>query len=115
MKIFISLAVSATMFPERGQIDMRPLTILEVEMFLQHPTLESALNPSHKTTIDAVYRKYGLQLPVPEKAPKVSLEQGDSLIIIQANLPRLAEGEVHSDEIVENASISFRLWSVIQA
>lgn len=62
--------------------------------------------------IEVIARKFGLVLPIPEKAPKVALSSGDSLIIIQANLPRLAEGEVHSDATVANAPISFRLWTV---
>lgn len=114
-KIYISLAVSATMFPENCAIKCEPITAQTVQNILDvHPESEivSALNPSHATTLDVIRRRYGLELPIPERAPKVSLQSGDSLVIIQANLPRLNEGERHSDETVENAPISFRFWSV---
>ncbi len=113
MATFISLAVSATMFPPMGTIEMRPLGASEVEIFVRDGNLVSALNPSHASTIEVIRRKFDLALPIPEKAPKVSLVKGDSVIIIQANLPRLQEGEVHSDEVVANAPISFRLWTVL--
>ena len=115
MTIYISLAASATMFPENGSIRMESITAQTVQDIIDtHPESEivSALNPSHASTIDVIRRRYGLELPIPERAPKVSLQSGDSLVVIQANLPRLAEGAVHSDETVQNAPISFRFWTV---
>jgi len=124
---YISLAVSATMFPSEGQIKMWSLTPSDVRMILNAPEdvtvisesganvqgqIVSALNPSHASTIDVIHRKFDINLPIPEKAPKVSLNVGDSVLIIQAQLPRLNEGEVHSQATVENAPISFRLWTV---
>ena len=111
MTTFLSLAVSATMFPEEGDIHMQSLSPVGVRQAIE-AGVSSALNPSHASTIEVIQRKFGLELPIPEKAPKVSLQSGDRLIIIQANLPRLNEGQVHSDETVANAPISFRLWTV---
>lgn len=111
MTTFISLAVSATMFPENGTIEMRSASP-EIVRDLLASGVVSALNPSHTSTIDAIKRRYDLNLPLPEKAPKVLLSSGDRVLIIQAQLPRLNEGDVHSDEIVQNAPISFRLWTV---
>lgn len=113
--IYISLAVSATMFPEQCSIKCEPCSAEMVQDILDvHPEhdIVSALNPSHATTIDVIRRRHNLDLPIPERAPKVALQAGDSLVIIQANLPRLAEGDVHSEETVQNAPISFRFWSV---
>jgi len=114
MSIFVSLAVSATMFPERGQIVMRETNADDIRAYLADAGADviSALNPSHASTLEVIRRKFDLALPIPERAPKVVLVPGDSLIIIQANLPRLAEGERHSDETVAGAPISFRLWNV---
>lgn len=112
MTTFISLAVSATMFPQDGTIEMQPLTPQEVNTILALEPVESALNPSHATTIDAIRRKFNIDLPIPAKAPKVFLNPGDSVIILQAQLPRLAEGETHSEETINNAAISFRRWTV---
>lgn len=112
MTTFISLAVSATMFPENGVISMVALDPEDMQEVLANESIVSALNPSHITTIDAIRRRFGIELPIPERAPKVLLQDGDCVVIIQAQLPRLAEGEVHSDETVFQAPISFRRWTV---
>lgn len=83
-----------------------------VKKILDRESVVSALNPSHASTIDVIRRKFDINLPIPERAPKVALQSGDSLIVLQAQLPRLAEGEGHSAETVENAKIKFSLWKV---
>jgi hypothetical protein len=113
MSTYISLAVSATMFPEQCTIETKSLTPDDISVILANDgNVVSALNPSHATTIDAIRRRYGIDLPIPERAPKVALQPGDSLVILQAQLPRLAEGEKHSDETVNSAKISFLCWNV---
>lgn len=114
MTTYIGLAVSGTMFPIEGNIKMTEATPEEVQHLVVSQNITSALNPSHTSTIDAIRRKFDLALPVPETAPKVSLAPGDSLIIIQAHLPRLAEGEVHSAETIERADITFRRWTLLR-
>ena len=114
MTTYISLAVSATMFPTEGTIHMHSVDAAQVQQIISQDDVISACNTSHSSTIDAIRCKFGINLPLPvsEKAPKVSLMRGESVLIIQAQLPRLAEGEVHSPETIENAAISFRLWTV---
>jgi len=111
MSVFISLAISDTMFPAECNLSKSPLSPAEVQRILGGDVV-SALNPSHASTIDVIRRKFDLDLPIPERAPKVSLQSGDALIVLQAQLPRLAEGEVHSQETVKNAQIKFSLWEV---
>jgi hypothetical protein len=120
MTTFISLASSATMFPVETtkSIIPTPLTPELVKARLAYPDLVVlALNNDHKTTIDAIKRRHDIELPLsvpgPDgRAPKVALAPGDELFIVQASLPRLAHGEVHSDEVVEKAPISFLRWRV---
>lgn len=120
MTTFISLAISDTMFPDNAEVSKKQMAASEIQERLnkhhnatcEEDEIVSALNPSHSTTIDAIYKKFNLALPIPMKAPKVVLQTGDELIVIQAQLPRLAEGEVHSAEMVENAKIKFSLWTV---
>lgn len=118
MTTYISLATSATMFPNNGPILTSTLTPEMVQRRLAHPGLiVSALNNDHKATIDAIWRRYGLELPLsipgPDgRAPKVALHPGDELFIVQATLPRLAHGEIHSNETVASAPISFLRWRV---
>jgi len=109
---YVSLAISGTMFPEDCNIEKMGISPEGMQAALKRDNIVSALNPSHKSTIDVIRRKFGFDLPIPERAPKVSLESGDQLIVLQAQLPRLAEGEVHSQETVENAQIKFSLYQV---
>lgn len=113
MTTFISLAVSDTMFPDECGMTKKSVSAGFVRGFIRaSEDVVSALNPSHASTIDAIRRKFDISLPIPERAPKVSLQSGDQLVVIQAQLPRLAEGQVHSAETVENAAIKFSLWRV---
>lgn len=109
---YLSLAISDTMFPN-GNFSKHSLSSLQAkELIEQTSGLVTAVNPSHAATIDLINRKFDIALPVPKVAPKVQLVSGDTLIVAQANLPRLAEGKVHSQETVENAVINFSLWRI---
>jgi Domain of unknown function (DUF1874) len=110
--IYVSLAIADTMFPY-GEFLKEEISPELAKNIVSTTDVVSALNPSHKSTIDILERKFGLTLPIPEKAPKVSLQSGDQLIVFQADLPRLAQGEVHSQEVVENAVIKFSLWTIM--
>ena len=112
MTTFISLAISDTMFPDNCSMSKIGISAARAKDLLERERVLSALNPSHATTIDVIWRKFGISLLIPERAPKVALQSGDQLIVIQAQLPRLAEGEVHSADTVENAKIKFSLWKV---
>lgn len=112
MATYVSLAISDTMFPSEAQLSKKSISPDLVELLLRGNHLVSALNPSHASTIDVIRRKYGFELPIPDRAPKVQLQSGDELLVLQAQLPRLQEGQVHSVEVVENAVIKFSLWSV---
>lgn len=109
---YISLAISATMFPRRCTIAVREVNEAALLDFV-HDNAVSVINPSHKTTIDEIQRRYGIDVPVPEKAPQVLLQPGDSVLVIQGTLPRLQEGEMHSPETVKSAPISLAIWTVL--
>ncbi len=111
MATFISLAISDTMFPAEASLSKSVASPDMVREAVENGAV-SALNPSHASTIDVIRRKFNLELPIPERAPKVALQSGDALIVIQAQLPRLNEGETHKPETVENAVIKFSLWTV---
>ncbi len=113
MTTYLSLAISDTMFPANATLAKQALQPGDVPPYLAG--IVSALNPSHAATLDAIKRRYGFDLPIPATAPKVALVHGDALLVIQANLPRLAEGQVHSDETVAKAPISFSLYTVGEA
>ena len=75
----------------------------------------SCLNPSHLTTIEAMGSRYGISVEIPEKAPIVSLNHGDAVLVMGVRgLPRL-EGESHhyTEEQVAKATFKFTLYSVV--
>lgn len=107
-KTYLGLAFSASMLPE-GTIEMvkRDLTIDEV-----HKTIEAGVevcfNPSHQSTIDALREKHGIEVVIPEVPPRVSLQSGDSIIVLQVRgLPRLTDRHEYTAEEIESATFSF--------
>jgi hypothetical protein len=118
MTTFISLAISDTMFPDEASMSKVSIDAERVKKIIDNKSVVSALNPSHLSTIDVIKRRFDIDLPLPvlapgEIAPKVALQSGDQLLVLQAQLPRLAEGEKrHSMDTVEKAAIKFSLWKV---
>ena len=112
---FVGLAIADGMFPETAAATRRPLTVEEAKGLIE-AGVASCCNPSHKLTLDALNTKHGIVVPVPEKAPFVSLKAGDKVIVLSARFPRrLAEGEIWTTEDVEKAMFKFGLWEVIEA
>ena len=112
MQNYVSLAISDTMFPE-GEFRKESLNAEQARMFLRNNSIVSVANPSHAATFDALNRKFGIDLPVPDKAPQIALKSYDRILVFQARLPRLAEGEVHSEATVDSAVFSFSLWTIL--
>ncbi len=113
-RTFVGLAMSSTMFQGDLLILRRELSPVEVREILARQDVVSCVNPSHKATVDALKKKFGIEVPIPDgPAPKIVLEPGDSLLVLSANFKRrLAEGEKYSPEEVEAAQYEFALYQV---
>jgi hypothetical protein len=73
-----------------------------------------AINPSHKATIDAMTSRYGIEISIPEVAPKVALNTGDQMIVMSVRgLPRLEGRHEYTDEEIEAATFEFSVWEVL--
>lgn len=72
------------------------------------------LNPSHKATIDAMVTKYGLKgIAIPDHAPQIKLNSGDSLIVMSPRgLPRLVDRHEYTAEEINSATFNFAQWTV---
>lgn len=72
----------------------------------------SCLNPSHTATIDALGSRFGITATIPTAAPRVVLQPGDTLLLLQVfGLPRLgADRKEYSAE--EIAGATFKLIRV---
>lgn len=113
-KQYFAFAIADSMFTGDVTVTRRAVSIEEVRQMKEWGFI-SALNPSHKATVEAMHEKYGLDIQVPATAPKVTLEKGDKLVLMSVRgLPR-REGETahYTKEEIEAASFVFSLWSVL--
>lgn len=107
-KTYVGLALSSTMFSGDGLISRFALRAEEAKQLIGGEDVISCCNPSHQATIAALREKFGIEIPIPETAPKVTLEPGDLLIVLSARFSRrLSEGEKYSPEEVESAAFEF--------
>lgn len=115
-KVYFGFAVADGMF--RGQAVLRRSEIsaeaakAAVEEAASGGWLVSAVNAGHVPTIAAMRSRYVIDVPVPEKAPHVTLERGDALIVMSVRgLPRLQDGRhEYTEEEVASATFSFAKW-----
>jgi hypothetical protein len=113
MKTYIALAIADSMFAVDASIVRNPMSVEEVKEAVVAGVV-SGFNPSHQTTIQALAEKHGIVVPVPEKAPMIKLCPGDRVIVMSARFPRrLAEGEVWTQEEVDQTTFAFGVWEVM--
>lgn len=114
MSIFFGFAIADSMFPEDCDPRRRKCTPEQVKMFLDTEDIEMCLNPHHKATIDAAVNKYNLNITIPESPPKITLREGDSLIVMSVRgLPRLDNTRhEYTQEEIDKAEFAFGIWMV---
>jgi hypothetical protein len=109
--VYISLSFSASMLSGSGSLDFQPIKLEDVKTFIYNSQYVSCVNPSHKTSLDALKVRYGIEIPIPEKATKVLLESGDTMVVLQINgLPR--ETREFTAEEVAKATFSAVMLSI---
>lgn len=112
-KVYFSFAVADGMFS--GEVvDLRRevVSVEKVREFVAAGVIP-ALNPSHKSTIDAMRARFALNVEIPEKAPMVALNQGDKLIVMSVRgLPRREGVAEYTSEEINRATFVFSLWTV---
>ena len=109
---FFGFGIAPSMFPETCTITRRPLTVDEVKSIVAEGVVP-CLNPSHTATIAVMNTRFGIEVEIPERAPRVSLENGDRVVVMGVRgLPRLEGRHEYTDEEVENAQFSFSIFSV---
>ena len=113
-KVYFGFAISDSMF--NGDVEVvRSVLDIDAVKFLVKKGVIPCLNPSHKPTIDLMRTKFGLDVPIPDSAPQVSLETGDRVIVMGVRgLPRLAERHEYTQEEIDKATFSFSIWEVLE-
>lgn len=115
MTRYFGFAFSAAMLPP-GDITLAKRDVsAEAVIALLEEGYVSCLNPSHKETIQAAHSRFGLNVQVPETAPRVILQPGDEMIVMQVTgLPRLTDQHEYTAEQIQSAQFVFvlvRLWT----
>ena len=60
-----------------------------------------------------MHSRYGISVEIPESPPRVTLREGDSLLVMGVRgLPRLTDRHEYTDEEIASASFEFVLYSV---
>lgn len=112
MKAFFGFALADSMFNGDCAISRRALSVEEVKERVAQG-IESCCNPSHKATIDAMKSRYGIEVTIPETPPRVSLDSGDSVIVMGVRgLPRLTDRHEYTREEIAQATFSFAEYAV---
>jgi len=112
-KLYFGFALADSMFVGDCTIERRVLLIEEVrELVVQG--VESCCNTSHLATIEAMKLRFGIDVPIPELPPRVSLEVGDSVVVMGVRgLPRLTNRHEYTPEEIAQASFSFAMYTVV--
>lgn len=112
--LYFSFAIADSMFSSSATLVKKSITAQEAKELLTDG-YESACNPSHRATLNALSARYGITVDVPDVAPKVSLAQGDSVLVFSVRgLPRLgADRHEYTSEEVASATFVFSHWEVL--
>jgi len=116
MTTYFGFALAAGMFQGDGNVAFRQASVEEAQAIVETATgdgtLQSCLNPSHAPTIEAMRGRYGINVPIPEKAPFANLAAGDSLVVMGVRgLPRLEGRHEYTEEEIASASFTFSVWT----
>ncbi len=113
-KTYFGFALADSMFAnDRIMIQKNPITAEEARERVGKGDVIPALNPSHAATIAAMGVRYGIEIAIPEKPPRVALDSGDSIIVMGVRgLPRLTDRHEYTNEEIEGATFVFSMYSV---
>jgi len=100
------------MFPGNCNIAKRELSVEQAKEVIAGGVV-SCLNPSHKASIDVMQTRFGIAVEIPQKAPSVSLQDGDRLVVMGVSgLPRLENRHEYTTQEVLGAKFTFSLFTV---
>ena len=112
MKTYFGFAIADGMFGANTTCTKQEIDINTVKAMI--PTAIPCLNPSHKATIDVMRSQFGIEIAIPEKPPRVSLVNGDRVIVMSVRgLPRLQDRHEYTPEEIASATFAFSLWTVL--
>ena len=110
--VYFGFALADSMFVGNAVIRRRELSVNEVREYVR-AGVEPALNPSHTATIDAMRKRFEIDVEIPETPPRVQVASGESVIVMGVRgLPRLTDRHEYTAEEVLSATFSFSIYTV---
>lgn len=114
-KTFFGFALADSMFEGNCEISRKSLSVDDVKVCIEAGVV-SCCNPSHVATINAMRARYGIDVTIPEQPPRVSLGDGDSVIVMGVRgLPRLTDRHEYTDDEIAKATFTFSAYGVTKA
>ncbi len=114
MTTYFGFGIAPSMFPLDCKIVRCQLTVDEVKAKVREGVVP-CLNPFHAATIKAMRERFGIDVPIPPKAPKVVLGIADSVIVMGVvGLDRLEGRNEYTHEEIEAASFEFSIFTVTE-
>jgi hypothetical protein len=111
-KTYFGFALADGMFVGDCTIFRRVLTVDMVKDLVAQG-VESCCNPSHKSTIEAMRSRFGIDVSIPEAPPRVVLNSGDSVIVMGVRgLPRLTDRHEYTEDEIASATFNFSMYTV---
>lgn len=115
-KTFFGFGLAPSMFEGQGNLAFRQVQADEAKSVIakamEEGTLVPCLNPSHGASIHAMRSRFGIDVPIPEKAPIAKINSGDSLVVMGiSGLPRLEGRHEYTEEEVASARFNFSVWT----
>lgn len=111
-KTYFGFALADSMFNGDCEIIRNVMNIEEVKAAIADGVV-SCCNPSHVATIVAMTARYGIEVLIPEQPPRVSVNSGDSVIVMGVRgLPRLTDRHEYTENEIAQATFSFSRYLV---
>lgn len=111
-KTYFGFALADGMFQGDCQIERKVLSVEDVKEVVAQG-VESCCNASHEATVTAMREKFGIEVEIPQTPPRVSLNPGDTVIVMGVRgLPRLTDRHHYTKEEIDGASFVFSSYTV---
>lgn len=112
--VYFGFAIADSMFEGDVAIKRRQIGVDAVKALIGQGVIP-CLNPSHVATIDAMRRRFEIDVDIPSTPPQVKLGDGDELIVMGVRgLPRMTDRHEYTEEEIAAATFSFSLYTVME-
>jgi len=111
MAVYFGFALADSMFAGDVTISRRGLSVEEVREIVGRGVVP-CLNPTHAPTIGAMRELFGIEVEIPETAPRVFLDHGDSVVVMGVRgLSRLEGRHEYTADEISSATFSFSIYT----